>query len=99
MLDNFQVSGPNGVHDCIVLEILGSSIQDLVETRFDCERLPGKIAKRAAKQALDGLDYLHKSKIGHGGMCTHHLIRKAIPESMQTYTRAISGLQSPICHS
>lgn len=67
MLDHFQLDGPNGTHDCLVLELLGPSVPDLLDARFRGERLPGKLAKSIAKQALLGLDYLHQQNIGHGG--------------------------------
>ncbi|PYH31167.1 serine protein kinase [Aspergillus neoniger CBS 115656] len=41
MLDHFDVEGPNGIHPCLVLEMLGPSVSDLVEGRFADGRLPG----------------------------------------------------------
>ena len=67
MLDHFQLDGPNGTHDCLVLKLLGPSVLDLLDARFRDERIPGKLAKTIAKQALLGLDYLHQQEIGHGG--------------------------------
>lgn len=67
MLDHFQLEGPHGTHNCLVLELLGPSVPDLLDARFRDERLPGKFAKTIAKQALPGLYYLHQQKIGHGG--------------------------------
>lgn len=68
MEDSFQLHGPNGTHDCFVLEIVGPNIPDVVAERFGDTRLPGWIAKRAAKQALLGLEFLHKQGIAHGGL-------------------------------
>ncbi|KAI0809592.1 kinase-like protein [Xylaria sp. FL0064] len=73
MLDHFQLDGPNGTHDCLVLELLGPSVPDLLDARFRGERLPGKLAKKIAEQALLGLDYLHQQKIGHGDLHTRNL--------------------------
>ncbi|QDS72140.1 hypothetical protein FKW77_004169 [Venturia effusa] len=73
LLDHFQVTGPNGTHNCAVLELLGSSVPDLLDARFGGERLPGKLAKAIAKQALLGLDYLHQQGIGHGDLHTRNL--------------------------
>lgn len=61
MFDAFDLEGPNGRHECLVLEFLGPTVVDTVE------RLPGKVAKSVAKQALSGLDALHRQGIGHGG--------------------------------
>ncbi|GKZ32254.1 hypothetical protein AbraIFM66950_001534 [Aspergillus brasiliensis] len=46
--------------------MLGPSVSDLVEERFADGRLPGSIAKGIAKQALLGLNLLHRRKIAHG---------------------------------
>ncbi|CAK48152.1 hypothetical protein CBS115989_1948 [Aspergillus niger] len=66
ILNHFDIEGPNGIHSCLVLEMLGSSVSDLVEERFADGRLPGHIAKSAAKQAMMGLNSLHRRKIAHG---------------------------------
>ncbi|KAI9679435.1 MAG: hypothetical protein M1817_005457 [Caeruleum heppii] len=73
MLDHFKLDGPNGTHDCLVLELLGPSVTDLLEARFRGERLPAKLAKSIAKQALLGLDCLHQQKIAHGDLHTRNL--------------------------
>ncbi|KAE9994351.1 hypothetical protein EG327_011453 [Venturia inaequalis] len=57
----------------MVLEVLGPSVPDLLDARCHGERLPGKLAKAIAKQALLGLDYLHQQKIGHGDLHTRNL--------------------------
>lgn len=67
MIDDFNLEGPNGTHHCLVLELLGPSVSDVTDARFPDGRLPGKLAKTIAKQALSGLDLLHHQKIGHGG--------------------------------
>ncbi|BCS07329.1 hypothetical protein ALUC_11710A [Aspergillus luchuensis] len=66
LLDHFDVEGPNGIHPCLVLEMLGPSVSDLVEGRFADGRLPGSLAKGVARQALMGLDALHRREIAHG---------------------------------
>jgi serine/threonine-protein kinase SRPK3 len=97
MLDSFQLSGPNGKHECIVLELLGPSIRDLLESCFGGERLPGKVAKSVAKQTLLGLDYLHKRKIGHGGMYDKDPNLISVSYLMQTYILETSALLWPNC--
>ncbi|KAF1971302.1 kinase-like protein [Bimuria novae-zelandiae CBS 107.79] len=53
--------------------LLGPSVPSLLDVRFHDERLPGKLAKTIAKQALLGVDYLHQHKIGHGDLHTCNL--------------------------
>ncbi|KAH5624053.1 hypothetical protein HBI51_239530 [Parastagonospora nodorum] len=68
MQDHFQLDGPNGTHDCLVLEILGPSVGDVLDKYFCNERLPAKLAKRIAKQTLLGLCSLHERGIAHGDL-------------------------------
>lgn len=67
MLDHFTVDGPNGIHDCLVLELLGPSASDVIESLYSDGRLPADLAKSTAYQALLGIDFLSSQKIGHGG--------------------------------
>ncbi|OAK93702.1 kinase-like protein [Phaeosphaeriaceae sp. SRC1lsM3a] len=80
LLDHFHVEGPNGKHGCSVLEFLGPSVTDVLEMRFADERLPARLAKSSAQQALAGLAYLHKHKIGHGDLHTRNLAFLRQPE-------------------
>ncbi|TQS33330.1 hypothetical protein Golomagni_06330 [Golovinomyces magnicellulatus] len=66
MLDHFHIVGPNGKHECLVLEFLGPNVVDVREMYFDDKRLPAPLAKNVAQQALAGLAYLHNHNIGHG---------------------------------
>lgn len=70
LLDHFEHSGPNGVHRCLVLELLGSSIPTEAEHYKD-NRLPGAIARQASRQTVQALDYIHASGIAHGGQSSH----------------------------
>ncbi|KAK6002877.1 hypothetical protein QM012_001627 [Aureobasidium pullulans] len=66
LLDTFQHEGPNGVHDCLVFELLGPSVASVVEKRYASDRLPGRIAKKACKELGLALAVLHRQEIGHG---------------------------------
>ena len=50
MLDDFNLEGPNGIHKCLVLELLGPSVPDIIETHFSDGRLPGKLAMDLRKK-------------------------------------------------
>lgn len=58
LLDDFQHIGPNGKHICMLLELLGSNLLDLIK-RFDYRGIPLRIVKSICKQILIGLNYLH----------------------------------------
>lgn len=68
MKDFFEISGPNGRHECLVLELLGPSVADYLDAHSVDERLPGVLAKSVVKQTLLGLAFLHERGIAHGGM-------------------------------
>jgi serine/threonine-protein kinase SRPK3 len=67
LLDYFTLVGPNGSHHCLVLELAGPNVADVVESHCKDDRLPPKLAKVFAKQALQGLDFLAANNIGHRG--------------------------------
>lgn len=67
MLDHFEETGPNGTHKCLVLELLGPNVPDLIDWIYTDERLPARLAKSIAHQALLGVDFLSTYEIGHGG--------------------------------
>ncbi|KAF4996624.1 hypothetical protein FGRMN_4370 [Fusarium graminum] len=73
LLDHFTLIGPNGSHDCLVLELVGPSVADVVELHCKDDRLPSKLVKVFAKQALQGLDFLAANDIGHGDLHTRNL--------------------------
>ncbi|KAG6099412.1 hypothetical protein E4U30_006684 [Claviceps sp. LM220 group G6] len=73
LLDHFTLVGPNGTHNCLVLELVGPGVQELVLERFKDHRLPSRLAKVFAKQALQGLDFLGANDIGHGDLHTRNL--------------------------
>ena len=64
--DHFQHRGPNGIHLCLVFELLGPSVAFEAE-RFKGARLPPKLAWEACKQTAKALEYIHLNKVAHGG--------------------------------
>ncbi|KIM43991.1 hypothetical protein M413DRAFT_372490 [Hebeloma cylindrosporum] len=72
VLDDFLLHGPNGIHLCIVSELLGPSILQgpgIWEEHFEdhIEEFPPAHAKRICVQMAEGLAYLHRCNIVHGG--------------------------------
>ena len=73
LLDEFDLLGPNGRHECLALELMGPCVPDVIESRFSDGRLSGWLAKRIADQSLRGLMALHTHKIVHGGNLRQYL--------------------------
>ncbi|XP_065509427.1 SRSF protein kinase 3 isoform X2 [Caloenas nicobarica] len=65
LIDDFKISGVNGVHVCMVLEVLGHQLlRSIVKSNY--QGLPLPCVKSIMRQVLEGLDYLHtKCKIIH----------------------------------
>ncbi|KAI9803126.1 MAG: serine/threonine protein kinase, CMGC group [Piccolia ochrophora] len=59
LLDSFEHKGPNGVHVCMVFEVLGENLLGLIK-RWDHRGIPMELVKQITKQVLLGLDYLHR---------------------------------------
>lgn len=68
LLDSFSHEGPNGAHQCLVLELLGPSITKVVQEYYDCdeEMLPEVITRMSA-QLLKAVQFVHSAKTCHGG--------------------------------
>ncbi|PSK44008.1 Protein kinase dsk1 [Elsinoe australis] len=59
LLDSFNHKGPNGMHVCMVFEVLGENLLGLIK-RWNHRGIPMPLVKQIAKQVLLGLDYLHR---------------------------------------
>ncbi|KAG6238257.1 hypothetical protein E4U25_001871 [Claviceps purpurea] len=73
MLNHFTLVGPNGTHNCLVLELVGPNVEAFVNDHCPDGRLPSRLAKLFAKQTLQGIDYLAANNIGHGDLHTGNL--------------------------
>ncbi|KAK5733600.1 hypothetical protein LTR17_009590 [Elasticomyces elasticus] len=65
LLDHFQVTGPAGTHQCVVMPVLGCDIKAQAQ-RFAKERIPVPIMKEIIRQLLTGLAFMHgKCRVIH----------------------------------
>lgn len=58
LLNDFKISGINGLHVCMVFEVLGDNLLKLI-IKSDYRGIPRNNVKRIIRQVLEGLDYLH----------------------------------------
>lgn len=92
LLDNFDHPGPNGTHNCLVLELLGPSVATVIEERFAGNRLPGYTAKKACKEMALALEALHAQDIGHGGLWPCFYVKALDLEVLTCYQICIPGI-------
>lgn len=59
LLNGFIYQGPYGKHFCMVFEILGVNLLEIIK-RYEYKGIPLSICKEISKQVLVGLHYLHK---------------------------------------
>jgi serine/threonine-protein kinase SRPK3 len=59
LLDSFEHLGPNGLHVCMVFEVLGENLLGLIK-RYNHRGIPMPLVKQIAKQVLLGLEYMHR---------------------------------------
>ncbi|XP_045144881.1 SRSF protein kinase 2 [Echinops telfairi] len=65
LIDDFKISGMNGIHVCMVFEVLGHHLLKWI-IKSNYQGLPVRCVKSIIRQVLQGLDYLHsKCKIVH----------------------------------
>src|SRR5579859_4586270 len=75
LLDQFEYEDSNGLHICLVLELMWQNVQDFMEGYRDTEasiRFP--LAKRVARQFSEAVKFLEDNGVIHNG--THSLLSK-----------------------
>jgi serine/threonine-protein kinase SRPK3 len=58
LLNAFIYRGPYGHHFCMIFEILGVNLLEIIK-RYQYKGVPINLARKIARQCLIGLDYLH----------------------------------------
>ncbi|KAK6587866.1 kinase CMGC group [Cryptosporidium xiaoi] len=58
-VDFFEVTGPNGVHVCMVFDVMGPNILQLIGL-YEYKGVPIDLVRKIALHSLIGLDYLHR---------------------------------------
>ncbi|EFW20474.1 hypothetical protein D8B26_003151 [Coccidioides posadasii str. Silveira] len=82
MVDKFELTGPRGVHQCIVYEPLLTSLLHFQAT-LDPKSLPEDLLKGALQQLLLALDYLHsEAHVIHTDIQAKNIIISAKDDSI-----------------
>ncbi|OOO08217.1 Calcium-binding EF-hand-containing protein [Aspergillus oryzae] len=68
LLDSFSHEGPNGVHQCLVFELLGPSVDRiLADYRERHDKLCPETVLQMSTQLLKALKFIHSAGMSHGG--------------------------------
>jgi serine/threonine-protein kinase SRPK3 len=67
LLDEFTVNGPNGTHRCIVTEVLGPSLSNILSAD-ELQELPVSWERKIALQLTRAVATMHERGVVHGGM-------------------------------
>lgn len=67
--DNFLHEGPNGCHQCLVLELLGPTVEHYVNRYYEeGERLDTDEILDLSTQLLQAVAFMHEAGYAHGGI-------------------------------
>lgn len=68
LLDSFQISGPNGTHNCLVTELVGPSVARVLRAcSLFGETLRPDTVLRASRRVLQAVEFAHRAGVVHGG--------------------------------
>lgn len=59
LLNSFVYKGPYGNHFCMVFEIMGATLLEIIK-RYNYKGVPMHVCRAISKQVLIGLDFLHR---------------------------------------
>ncbi|KAI9803233.1 MAG: hypothetical protein M1825_002024 [Sarcosagium campestre] len=82
LLDDFTFEGPNGIHLCLVFELMGPCVPKAIirspTRRSKSEahpNLPTQTSRTVLRHVLKGLNFLHRNGIVHGDVCPGNVLR------------------------
>lgn len=68
LLDSFVQEGPNGVHQCLVFELLGPSVDRVLADYHESrDELCPETILRMSTQLLKAVNFIHNAGMCHGG--------------------------------
>lgn len=69
LFDCFHHEGPNGIHNCLAMELLGPSISAVLQVNREMEAfLAPDTILRTSRQLLEAIAFAHQAGFVHGGM-------------------------------
>ncbi|KAL2069702.1 hypothetical protein VTL71DRAFT_14381 [Oculimacula yallundae] len=72
-VDNFELQGPNGTHQCLLFMPLGLSFSKL-RSRFPEDSIPKQLVQHSLQILLVGLDFLHQAGVVHTDLSPNNIL-------------------------
>ncbi|KAF2419577.1 protein kinase [Tothia fuscella] len=72
-LDDFQLHGPNGSHQCLLFTPLGLNFSRL-RSRFPANSIPKQLGQHSLQVLLVGLDFLHQVDVVHTDLSPNNIL-------------------------
>jgi len=79
-LENFEVKGPHGTHQCLVFPALGVSLTNLRDL-FDKRAIEKTLLQKFLVVIVTALDFMHQAGIVHTGMLSTTTIVEIWPNT------------------
>ncbi|TKS71136.1 SRSF protein kinase 3 [Collichthys lucidus] len=96
LIDDFRITGANGEHVCMVLEVLGHQLLRWI-VKSNYTGLPLPCVKSILTQVLQGLDYLHtKCKIIHTDIKPENILLRVDEDYIQKLAANTKLWQLPV---
>lgn len=70
LVDDFELTGPNGTHVCLVLELMGETLASF-GVWFPDDRVPTLLMRKFSFQLVCALDFAHENEVIHTGRADH----------------------------
>ncbi|KAB8215212.1 kinase-like protein [Aspergillus novoparasiticus] len=83
ILDAFEISGPYGVHPCLLYEPAGIDIRDFMHC-LEGDALPENLLRPTLRFVLIALDYLHRANIIHTDVQPNNILLGIDDDSILT---------------
>ncbi|KAJ5521292.1 hypothetical protein N7527_005407 [Penicillium freii] len=96
LLDSFTHKGPNGVHQCLVFELLGPSVDKVLSDYHESQdELDPETVLRISTQLLKAVKFIHNAGMCHGDISGRNIVFSCTNLSKQTEEQLFDVLGFP----
>ena len=89
LFDQFVMDGPNGRHVCLVVELCGPCLLDILPKKGMCL----SNVKQIMSQVLAGLEFLHSSRIIHTDIKPENVLLVNKPDPLTNFSCAVEAIK------